>query len=590
MDDRYPVPVHKILQGASAGLYLPFALNQLWRMRRLRGDGFFVKHYELGGYTIRIAQNPYYAVVRIQAAGSVYFEFQTTGYPIIIGTGTYSNETLAATVGVTVSNTGIDATLLGGQRVPNTIVTGPLDRSQQIQLANEPAHYPGPKVNGVYNTALLRSWAPGSSHTGVNITSYRCTMTPWSINAHQSGIVSNTTRDVNYDVGWGTAIGASPVAYAYLNSPADWPRSAGIQTVIDPTYGTRTFAIYVDAFDQVSAFPVSAIVDPVSVDGSGNPIQNVNGTDVQYARVSFPTGVYNKSQTFQSYYTANPGDTGLTTFPEYDWELRHDGTKMCAVVYYQQPATFDSSYYTTALAKATADGGGKGLFWMDATVFTYNCSLAYGVYPGVGDIQSNQTGLTYTQNAPGLLEVEISITLTGSNPEDFTLGLTTNVIRDPSAQPYCPLFAGYPWSNIVTGTSTVAQAGDLCVLDVECYGNTATGGAASLLSLKNLTQDTEILTFGAEDEGISSLTSPQPGFFTSPTRILAVDMPTLSVALQHCYSTSHTTGETTTYTEAFGIGIYVLAQYKTTLFPPDAKPGYAGHNLWLHRAERTRPD
>jgi hypothetical protein len=68
-------------------------------------------------------------------------------------------------------------------------------------------------------------------------------------------------------------------------------------------------------------------------------------------------------------------------------------------------------------------------------------------------------------HAPGLIESHDRIALTGPNPEDFTLTLTTTTLRDPASHNMCTLFAGY-LSKDITGAGS---RGDLCVWDVERY-------------------------------------------------------------------------------------------------------------------------
>ncbi len=284
--------------------------------------------------------------------------------------------------------------------------------------------------------------------------------------------------------------------------------------------------------------------------------------------------MYAKNQTFSSYFEDNAGDTGTLAFPEYDWKIHPDGTKVCGVIYWVNLASFDSAYY----APYATPGAGTGPdgFYPDVTSWYLLNDEIMGIYAQIGQVGGSPiNGIQPYVSAPGLIESKINITLTGPNPEDYTLSLDTSVLRDPNTQAYCVLLAGYAWHDIVPDSAkpdASAKRGDLCVLDVECYGRRSDGAVATLLSLKNLTSGKEIRTFGIEDQG-TQLSLDDPRFFNSAATIVAYDMPTLSFAIQHKHTiTDFPVGGGEKHATHFGIGIYTLAKFRETMYPSSIDP------------------
>jgi hypothetical protein len=141
------------------------------------------------------------------------------------------------------------------------------------------------------------------------------------------------------------------------------------------------------------------------------------------------------------------GDTGLADFPEYDWKVHPDGTKAVRRRVREAGHRVDPAF-TTGGAISAAN--------------TY-----YTLYTGMAKraLGSNTAGTRGTC-APGLIEVAITIAITGPNPQDFTLTVTPTTLRDPAATDYCTLFAGYLSDQDIAGAGS---RGDLCVWDVERY-------------------------------------------------------------------------------------------------------------------------
>lgn len=579
--------IRRILLGPQAATYLPFAEAQIRKLRRLRGE-YFRQKYEVPGYVIRIYSDPLRATVWIQQTSDFYLEYQTTGMPVGTQTSTLSGVyPKAATIALAPDGKGgVLASMLDHARVANTGTSSPLHRPQQVQLLDENAHYAN-KVSGHYQKIVMDSWTPPNPFTGLSDMYYPA-YDPYHLTLFQAPI--NQNRDVHYDIPTFVIDGKTAVQSSTLrNATVDWPRSSILRTVVDGAR-TREFVITVDAFDQVSAYPTSEITTQTS-DGDGQPLQNVDALYVQTARVSFPGWVYAKTERFLDYYTATP-NTGDAVFPEYDWQLHPDGTKMAAVVLAREEATFDATFYDNI---ASEPSGISAKFYCPTAD---NWALTNQFIMGAGAMNGPfTTDLTRHLYASGLLEVTINISLTGDNPENYTLTLTTATKRDPTDDAtICTLLTGYAYQDIRSRTSPKTQTdvarGDLCVLDVEVYGRASDGSTpdyagriiedtCSFLSLKNLTQNKEIRTFNAENDRKSV-----PGMVSGMNRIIAYDMKTLSFAICHelnvyQYKSGATYSEGgppglqeglgwfagTKQAKHFGVAIYTLNRWRHTFYP-----------------------
>ena len=540
-----------------------------------------VRHYNTvrvtDKYTALLRLNGQHLHVIMLPGGEVYFEFQTSGSPLAYWNytqgGISGKSYMVGVIGVTVKNGTLTPVLLGGKRVQVASSASRIKRNNQVQLVDEPVHYyTAPTTQTTYGRQLYESWAPLHPHTGVHFRTYHTLMELFSMHMLGGSYTAHYTRDVGYDALWGDNTKLSPMREAVVTS-ADWPRQSGIQTVVDNTYGTREFAVYIDAFDQVTVFPTSQIVLPITVTG-GVFDQNVDPKYVKTARVTFPSWVYRKSQTFKSWYAANSGSgsdiaSGIYQFPELDWKLHPDGTKMCAVVYEHIQAQFDTAYYAPFATETSSQG--PGTFFPDINSFNLMNAVTMGMATmgnGFGNV-----GDAYYQNAPGLIETTIEITLNGPAPEQFAVSITTAEIRRPTTTPYCTFAAGYVWYDIKSKTSTPAnpqydaQRGDLCVLDIEVYGRLTDGKAASLLSLKNLTAG------GGEFKNFGGTTLYNPAatgagtMYSGLSTVLAYDFRTLSFVFRYSNEvfTPITNGNNDRVT--FGVVVYVMNRWQQTFLP-----------------------
>jgi hypothetical protein len=460
----------QLLDGALA----PFLNQYFQKLRGLYAGGTRWLHkFDLTKYwtaDLRINQEDLH--VRLSPRDQAYFEFFTTGNPIVMGSVTQGPVTLtsakAACIGVTISLEENEITAVPeirtGARSFNGQDISLVKRAFQVQLIDEPVTAiadPPAAVLGrpKYLRTLYESFAPGHSHTGVHTRSYAKGRQDDSLAnrqfagtlaGQQGASSSHNNRDVLFDVPYQDGYQARAVRDAVLNDGiVDWPRANGIQKVKSALYGQREFAIYIDAFSQVSVFPTSQ-VDEVNGD-----VQNVNPKYVTTKPALLPPAIYQMSERFTDWYTANPGDTGIAEFPENDWKISPDGTKACAVVYKRHAVTFDEAAWAVA--------------HITPSIF----SAYVGAYSSWQARQNGGVSGTSDQRyvvATGLVEITIDIEITGTKPEEYTLAVTLAELRDAETTDYCTLFAGYVGYDIANADGgLLAAKGDLCVWDIERY-------------------------------------------------------------------------------------------------------------------------
>lgn len=583
--------LHKLLLGEKAALYLPFGLAQLKKMERIYKRGFFSQKYFLGGYEIHIEQKGVFQYVRIRPTGG-YFEFFTTGNPVetFVTTGTVVPFTgsKAAVVSAALASRTPGASIAGGAKEQFTIDTDPLGRQAQLGLIDEPVAYAGGQL-------IYDAYPPVSPHTGVWLRSFEGLNT-WGTDVppfpapgagatrepffSRGSLSPFTLRDIDFDVPFQIGQGKAKAQLAYLRGDMDWPRANGVQTVVSTQHGTRAFGIYNDAFGQFGVFPLSAVAP---LDGYN---QNVPAGSVVVVKPELPAWVFVSAKTAQEQWD-DEGAKGAAIFPDTDWKFSHDGTKACAVVFERREATFDSAYYAVD----------QGATVVDSTVFDRYRRHYTGALAKFGatwaDSEASSAYRTRYSVAPGVVEILFTITLTGANPEDFTVATEVREVRRPTTAEYFTVLAGYSWVDIKATDWTVendhydAKKGDMVTLDLEIHYRhfgAPVKNAVYLLSLKNHTapRAAEIFDFPAE-QFFQTSASGTPSTEASRLAVDGVylvdyDLPTLSFVLRiektftdvrvvPGVTVSPAAKNATFFTTHFGLSVYTLNRYRETLYP-----------------------
>lgn len=162
----------------------------------------------------------------------------------------------------------------------------------------------------------------------------------------------------------------------------DWYRGGCVQTIVDPTYGTKQFIVMVDVAHRFWCYPTDVQIEPFSPDYATGNKANVEAKYVRSQLAPLPTWVtpFNVGKTST--------DSLSTQFNHIQpkWVFSPLGNKAAAIFFHRDEAWQDS-FYTSACY----DGSTK-----------------------LHDVQ---------EDYPGLIEVSLVITLTGPKREDFSFAV-----------------------------------------------------------------------------------------------------------------------------------------------------------------------
>lgn len=462
--------------------------------------------------------------------GTAYFEFETSGMPVMLQTLTQGdivveNAYKAAVVSVDFGSGGFKATILKGARQESTYNSSKIKRGHQVNLIDEPTittadpvkegeKPPKPKIR--FPNLLLESWAPNHPYTGVYMRAYNRSnglghLQRGSLDVHGS-------RDIGYDVPWADGRQMNAIRFAYLQGGSDWPRASGKATIKHSTHGEREFAVYVDAFSNFFVFP-TATIEPLHFPDPYE--QNVDTKYVKWAGVDvlFPDWVHRPTTQLRDEYAAS-GDTDIIGRVEIDWKLHPNCAKACAVVFERQSADYDQTYFDNSVDPDYPDKFTEADFieWRD-----FHTGMGNRHRLHISDADRPQRYFIGT----GLLEVELHIDLTGTALEDFTFSLSLTEVRRPTTSLYCTTLAGYVHYDLegdekTTPPTYIASKGDFVVMDIERWyqdrndftvNDEPQYGVLVIYSVKNLTRGTELRAWSGGRYGM---------------RLLDYDMPTLS--------------------------------------------------------------
>jgi hypothetical protein len=499
------VNVHKLLFGEGAATYLPFALARLRALESISPNGFLSQTFIVDDATIKVWQVGRQKYITITVGGGFYFEFLTSGKPVTSvvkpGYGEIYNPLVVAT-----DVSAKDGSIVIKPYVRNNgrgLYNSRVGYQTQVQLVNEKPRYKqlGATLRAAYKFpyVVYGSFSPGHPFTGLGA---RGTMLQYQTVAiaHQLGMQeAHTVRDYGYDYSWGYGTGLAVQSNAYLNTTADWPRESSHQTVVSEQWGTRSFGIIADAFGRFHVFPVASI-------SGTSTTENVTNGHVRSLYPTYPSWAYIPTQRAKDYWSATP-----TVFkwcvdqPDIEWNFNHTGTKAVALICGRSEFKNDTAYWTS--------GADANTPWtqthFDDTLQPYMNTTAMSQNAPLDGYQTFKP-TRYFWGA-GIVEIEIQITLTGANPNDYTAEIIANTVRDPNTNLYSALAVGYSYVDL---SGKGIAAGDMLALDIEAYtAFSVASNTFELLSIKNITKSTE-------------------PFCTLAHPVLGIDLSTVSLALR----------------------------------------------------------
>lgn len=503
--------VHKLLFGEGAETYLPFALSRLAAFEAIDKDGFFSQTFLIDDARINVQQKGELKYITIWIGGGFYFEFATSGFPVghraEAGFGEiYQPLIIASDVTVDRGSIVLKPYVRGQVRVTADNNTSQVGFPQQVQLISEPVDYPqeiaGERRNFKYPYVTYEAY-PTHSHTGVGMRSTQLTPFAFSFLAHISSYSTFVDRDIEIDMPWGRGFKFDPIKLAFIIAGADWSRSSGRQMVTHEIYGSREFAVMVDASNKVWVFPTGAIE---AVNGS---TQNVPVQYVKEAAIELPSWAYVPTLQQKVFWdTYGNLEAWLVDQPEYKWKVNVAGTKAVAVVYERSPFENDAAYW--------ADSPDADTPW-DSSDFDNLLDRLW--HPTESQLSYRGGASAYNPerffSAPGVVEALIEIQLTGGELDQFTVTVTTREVRDPGVTSYCTVAAGY---SMIDVAAQGVVTDDLILLDIERHARVTRDAntPVTLWSVKNETQGTE-------------------AFCTRAYPLLAFDLSTLSLAQKISY-------------------------------------------------------
>lgn len=470
--------------------------------------------------------------ITIKPADSFYFEFATTGNPVV--TEIVSQEGLnvpaykGCMVGVNVRlSNGVlktKPTILKQKRSIDMGELSQVQRTAQAQLINEPVVYPFTKekfgrVRALYT--LYEAYGPGHPWSGILRRDVSYPTRTFATNTLHGPGGTFSTRDIGLDIPYQDGEKADPIRTAYIrDSNTDWPRANGKQKVKSDDFGEREFAIYVTAYNEFIVFPVAAIgpINPADVYA-----QNVPEVYVQRLTPDIPAWGYKPTTKAKDYWASTP-DTNKWTVdqPEFEWKFNHLSTKAAAIVFEREEFEFDSTYWAIDANPASNQAFTQTDF---DTIIRDWCGSDMNYVEGFGPQTYNPTRYYV---APGIIELTIKIELTGPDLNQYVATLETTEVRRLStavsgnnpAQNRWALFVGYVHHDIPkrTNTEVTVKAGTLVAIDLDHY-------VKPLGSLGFETEHLTLLTCRDVKADVDVFS-----FVGSP--IMAVDLTTLSMVMR----------------------------------------------------------
>ena len=502
---------HKLIIGGEQ--YLPFARS---RIKALQATGleYASQRFEVDGASVGVRITPGHEYISLSGGGGANYEFMTPGGQ---GAGaTYAGffSRFAYAVNVSLSGGAFRATPTGstaeapsptGKQWPysnlpqDARLYAPHKNFWQIQHVVEHAYYPS-----ILNNANVRKLDPTKTLTNswcassqlVNLRR-EALYERQQFSNFQTFTAHRPPRiyDVVYDIAPALfdKSKAFPEKQTGLVPDADWYKSASVRVVTHPTFGTRTFIILNDISQNFHAYP---IVDPDFSLTTGSPYlsqlikTNVQAQFKKTAAAIFPVWARYKTPNIGDgsarSWLLNGGGGGrqyLRKFPQYKWVFNSTGTKTACVAYEDLPAPIIPA----------------NNFNPPASGITFQTSHS-----------EDSDGLPFVasfESLPGLVEMDVAITLTGLNPEDFTFGLSSAQVIQPSLSNKFILAVDYSWGKKPGGAANGTNLDDLMVMTLEHYPSTGDSNVTDVeyqsgyvdeqtfVSVRNLTQNTVVKQF-----------------------------------------------------------------------------------------------
>lgn len=431
---------HKSILGGEQ--WLPFARSRINALRAT-GVAYAAQKYEIDGVSIRVRIEPGQEYISIERSSESGYQFFTTGPNTakqdFSGVDLYRGYAVAISTRLAKDDGGADILKLSYRATGSTLEAPvgpdskqwtysseakdmaemlPRKNTWQIEGITEPVYYPGLKPY----PSLQNVWAPAD---------------PLFSLAFKGGrrINSISPTDVSYDSAPErfTDKSPSPKGKSYGLAPdADWYRQACSRVVESTEFGSREFIVLMDVSNTLQAYAVTEPdYDLAAAATAAWPGQAIK-TTVAEKFVKRQSGVLpawvrpaaGEARTYWPIDTASQKTLLYRDIPQHKWSFNSTGTKCCAVVFEDLEAI------------------------------------------GVNDVdgtkpprEENGTSHPIQESLPGLVELELAITITGPNPEDFTFSASIAREMRPTIDLRYIMSCAYSW-----GVEGKAEKDDLMLL------------------------------------------------------------------------------------------------------------------------------
>lgn len=521
--------VGKKLIGEGAELYLPLALSKLRYMAGNYDGAMRSRTLRIGDASILLELNSADSgQVTITVNSLPTYEFFTTGKELHTSGGLFQGfavsarvkdgEVVALPVGSTLEEDGEVPPRWDYSADPQYMTLySPHQHMWQVQGIPEYAYYPGAKSSKV----LVSCWS--SARDAPNMAGY-------GGGVNYGGFFT----DVHYDDSPCLySAGREPAGKFGLAPDADWYRRAASRTVTSEEFGSREFIVMTDARSQFVVYPVvppdnTLYFNPDDPYRDQHIKTNVPVGIAQTLVPAFPTWVESHYFTLDAARDYDDADLARRAIPGYVWKFDSKALRAAAIVFHTLPPADNTD---------------------------------------VSEIR------------PGMVEFDVTIVLTGPNPEDFAAALTLARSIDPTSSPRYPVAVDYAWAH-----PDMTALDDLIIMEGEvfypadpdtfvyapafnsCYARVGITNESSGERIRNLTiynnrrgwpsESTEQVLGNDYVPYVKRTDTGQATGVVESTMVLAYDLRILAVALQRRTDTVFVEGAARWSTTTMQLEVY----------------------------------
>ncbi len=574
--------IGKKLIGEGAGAYLPFALSKLRYFASTNPPTPFSRTIGSDDAIITLElHSPYAGTVTIISSGFNY-EFTTPGDKYMAGAFGGIPTVRGYAVKVKFNpNKNLDADKFIAIPKGSNVEASPdnlwqfdndiralakfAPHKQIWQIEHVPAHVyyasvedkiipTGPRKMDASLT-LANSWTCACETTNLNITSMSGTLS-FNYSAGLSQVVKHfPSFDAIYDIGPSLFKGGNerPAKGRGIVPDSDWYKRSAYCTIKHPVFGPRTFIIMTDISNVFYVYPI-ADIDQTLAEGTPYTAQliktNLADEYVKSKPAPLPEWARKPPSGLKArdWYIANPPSAEadkevwrrkyMAQFPQYRWTFNSTATKAAAIVYHDYEEIVGKDGVNEPPPPSASKTGNVGQIF------------------GLGAFGGFQWNIK--ESIPGMVELNINISIDGPNLGDFSFDLSHSTEINPdSGEGRYIIGVDYSWGPKPGKETYGADLDDMIIMELDVYpcgfeypvesfafpGTypfSPTINEKALIYVKNVTQGTTLKKFTQSRvtfyEG-SPVGTSRDGFYSEyyKLRFLAYDLRVLGFMTESTY-------------------------------------------------------